>query len=753
MKKMLKRLFGAAVVVSMVAGMIQTSIFAARADFACDFNEPTVRVIGTDTIAICGDAAQNVDYPRGLSGRTANDYSARQTFTDAAASSGFQFMQYASEGDTRSKWERYLYECSVLYSGDADYLTLYMQGLNQYGNKTTNFTCRMTDEGTSLSRYYWQASYFKSYENSINIKKNQWVRLVLDLNTNIKKSNIYVNGHKYTFDLDDYLRQVNSLTIKAGFDNTGDGSKSASIAIDDVKVTLLGSSVNDANYIYSPTGDQATELTCEMSNSSDLSYDSASEKIVYGTGTTVKNVIDSIIPNSGSVRVIKSYEDPEILSDNSLIESGNIAVIVSNDGGTFKYVALADGNGARIVSYNPMTSTSSFTTFLPEGVTVTTSVEDGLYSKESGDYSFEIASTSGTPETTIRSNYLTISDSLFLLDSFTYEFSIAVEGDISTVSLINFASTANNDRFAYNQPVILTDGKMYVNDNGTNRFIRNYRNSEWYRIGITYYPKELKQDIYINGEKKVSKGWIVNDVNMRDPEQYQITSFYWNNIGVGFPGYGSGKVSIDDTLLYTGEHFDTGDYMIDVEPDILSVGTYANDIYVDDVGEMTISDLTDDLNISSDVDAIMYVDNNYSEEAEDLDYGNVLVLTSKNGFVKEYYTVMPSSLSVDSRIAYYVNDEHDVPMSVEGASKVRASIKAFSPTYRNDDYGVLLMGVYKDGKLVDIVSDNKQIVSDTLFTVDYLVNDADGVTCKLFFWDTFNSLKPYVAAETISAAE
>lgn len=754
MKTKIKQLLGMSVALAMAAGMIQTSVSAARTGFQCDFNVSDAQVISAKTIDLCGDAPQNLDYPGGLAGRLADDHSARQTFTDAAEKSGFQFKQYASMDDTRGKYERYLYEGSILYSGDADYLTFSMKGINQYYNKNTNFTCAMTDSGTSLSRYFWQGKYFKSYENRINIKKNQWVRFVLDLNTNIKKSNLYVNGQKYTLDIDDYLGYVDTLTFTAGFNNVGDGSKTASIAIDDVKVTLLGKSVSEADYIYEPTGDQATEITCEVNSASGMSYDSATERITYPSGATVKEVIDAITPNSGSVRVIKSYEDSEILSENASIGTGNIAVIVSNDGGTFKYISLVNGDEARIVSYNPMSSTSSFKTFAGEGVEIQTSAEDALYAKGKDDYAFVISSTDKTPgNNTIRSNYLTIDDSMFSLDSFTYEFSVAVEGDVSDVSLINYASTNGIEKFAYNQPVYLANGKMYVNDNGTRKFIRNYRDGEWYRVGITYYPKELKQDIYVNGVKQVSKGWIVNDENDRDPQKYQATSFWFNNIGVTFPGYGHGKVAIDDTLLYTGEHFDSNAYAVDINPDTLSVGKTANDIYVDDLSSMTIAELMEELNISNDVAAVMYVDNTYSQEAEDLVYGNVLILTSKNGLVKEYYTIMPSLLNIDSEITYYVNSKKSASMPTEGAAEIEAFIRAFAPTYQKNVNGTLILAVYSGNKLVKFVSDEKDISSDTLFKVNYTLSDTKGVTVKVFFWDSFNGLKPYVSSKTISSAK
>lgn len=748
MKTKFKQFFGMVIALSMAASMVQTSVYAVRENFQCDFNTSEARVIGDTTVAICGDAQQNVDYPRGLAGRQADDCSARQTFTDAVEKSGFKFMQYVGEGETRSKWERYLYEGSILYSGDADYLTFSMTGKNQYFNKVSNFTCMMTDSGTKLSRYYWQN--YREYENRINIKKNQWVRFVLDLNTNIQTSNLYVNGQKYTLDIDDYLGWVDTVTFTAGFNKIGSGSKTASIAIDDVKVTLLGKSVGEAQYIYEPTGDQATELTCEVGGASGLSYNAATDSITYQSGTTVKNVIDSITTNGGSVRVIKSYQNSNILPETDLVGTGNIAVIVAKDGGTFKYIPLLSGDEARIVSYNPMSSASTFRTFASEGVEIQTSAEDALYSKGIDDYAFVISSTDKTlGGEAIRSNYLPIDDSMFSLDSFTYEFSFALEGDVSEVMLANYASTKDVERFAYNNPIYLADGKMYVNDNGTRKFIRNYRDGEWYRVGITYYPKELKQDIYVNGVKHVSKGWIADDESLRDPQTHQVTSFYYNNIAVTFPGYGHGKVAVDDTLLYTGEHFDTKAYTAGITSDILSIGTTANDIYVDDPSSMSIGELIELLDMGVEVDSIMYLDNTYSVQAEDLAYGNVLLITSKNGLVKEYYTVMPSTFNVDPEITYYVNGAAGASMPAEGTAEIKASIKAFSPAHIKNVNGALILAVYNGNKLVDIVLDEKDISSDTSFKVNYTLSDTKDVTVKAFFWDSLN-LKPYVGSTTIN---
>lgn len=765
MKKLTKKLVGLIAVGAMTASFAQPYVSAAREDFSCDFNAEENRVIGESTINLYGEAANNIAFLPGLAGRNANDYSAKQTFTDENKESGFQLMHYASEGDTRSKWDRILYECSFMYSGDADYLQLLLQAQPDSitSPKQWKFTCNIADGAVSLSRYYFNAANFKSFSNNLKIEKNQWVRAVLDFNTS-GTINLYLNGQKFEIESGRDIYWIKSFTITAGFNETGDGSKTGVVAIDDVKVTRLGYYTDKSEYV--PTGDQTTPVVCSVIDESGrVAYDSVNDRIVYADDVTAGDVLGAVDTENVSAKIVKSAADFTELTAETAVGKENVLILTSKDGGTFKYIKMVDADSSRIVHSDSMSASSYFTLYGTGKAVKGTAC--GQYTKESDDYSYTI--TSSGEDVTYRTEYMpAVNSEMFKQDSFTYEFSVAMDGVLSEVKAVNYfsaqvtdtdddgnTSVSTTERFAYVNPVTFRNGRIYVNDNGKEKFVRNYRNREWYRVGVTIYPKELKCDIYVNGVKEISKGWAVNYEYMRNPEKYQFSDFYWNNIAVGFSGMCEGKVSIDDTLLYTGEHFAADAYAVSINPETLKAGTVANDIYLEE--SMDIADIAEGLNIDADVDTAVYADNTYANDAEDMAYGNVFVLTSKNGLVKEYYTICPVQTKIANKITCYVDGKEGKTLpnktDNEYSAKITVLADAFVPEFQKDVNGCLILAVYKNGTFVDMEIDDKVIISDTDFKAEYEISDPEGITVKAFFVNSLDKQEPYAASEIFSQNE
>ena len=118
--------------------------------------------------------------------------------------------------------------------------------------------------------------------------------------------------------------------------------------------------------------------------------------------------------------------------------------------------------------------------------------------------------------------------------------------------------------------------------------------------------------------------------------------------------------------------------------------------------------------------------------------------------------VAPNYISVDEYLTKYgttnvikgfnkAETEHKVNVLKTANEAEKASLM--------NDVDTLILAVYSGNKLVKFVSDEKDISSDTLFKVNYTLSDTKGVTVKVFFWDSFNGLKPYVSSKTISSAK
>ena len=584
-------------------------------------------------------------------------------------------------------------------------------------------------------------------DTGIIYHSGEWLRIAIEEYAGGNLHNVYINGNKFTVNDPTATVFGNRWTQFAG--TMSSSGNNGVLGLDDIKIY---------NRAYTPTGKEAVGYT--VNTSSAFQYVPKVKSAVINAGTTVADVLSAVV-TSNAKEMHKSLSDPTAVTDGKAA-AGNVVVIKSEDGKSFDYLHLTTPQDYRIVFSDSMSTSSRFTSFGTENETKIVN-EGGLYTKAADDISFTLQSNipAGT-SLGYRTNYISdISSAMFDEDSFTYEFSLAFEGDMNEVSLANFVSDENTERFAYNNPVRFKNGKIYVNDNGKDKFIRNYREKEWYRIGITYYPKELKQDIYVNGKKCIAKGWVVDDPTMRDPSAHKLTGFYWNNISVNYTEnldkVRTGKICVDDTRIYYGEHFDTADYQTQFESlDYATGGSIANDIYLDADG------------IESDVFAagisfdeynppVSYTGNDYSEQAQTVNYGTTIVFTSPNGLVKEYYVVLSPKTTIDNEIKCFVNGYEKKTFAAKAdsdenyKSTLSASASAVAPAFETGNVGCLAIAVYKNGVLTKLVTDAKEIKSYTRFTVSCDITETDGITAKAMFMQSLASMKPYAPSQTFTA--
>lgn len=713
--------------------------------YESDFNTAELQSPTDKQIKLGNGHTYPITYPAAIGGRAAADHSMIETFPDSASSSGFEisshygWVQNAAIGS-----EATTMELSMLYDGAADYATL----SSLINHHPTNYNMR--NEVYEWVKISGGKVYVKGTDTGILCQKGEWLRVAVELHYAGNEYYVYVNGKKFTVPNGYGYIRINKWTqLQAGVNNAGDGSKNIIVGVDDIKIY---------NRAYTPTGKEAVSYT--VNTSSAFQYIPQAKSAVINAGTTAADVLSAVV-TSNAKEMHKSLSDPTAVTDGKAAD-GNVVVIKSEDGKSFDYLHLTTSQDCRIVFSDSMSTSSRFTSFGTGNETKIVN-EGGLYTKAADDISFTLQSNipAGT-SLGYRTNYISdISTAMFDEDSFTYEFSLAFEGDMNEVSLANFVSDENTQRFAYNNPVRFKNGKIYVNDNGKDKFIRNYREKEWYRIGITYYPKELKQDIYVNGKKCIAKGWVVDDPTMRDPSAHKLTGFYWNNISVNYTEnldkVRTGKICVDDTRIYYGEHFDTADYQTQFEStDYATGGSIANDIYLDSDG-IEIGEFAGGISFDIDNPPMFYTGNDYAEQAETVNYGTTLVFTSPNGLVKEYYVVLSPKTTIDNEIKCFVNGYEKKTFAAKAdsdenyKSTLSASASAVAPAFETDAVGCLAIAVYKNGVLTKLVTDAKEIKSYTRFTVSCDITETDGITAKAMFMQSLASMKPYAPSRTFTA--
>lgn len=713
--------------------------------YESDFNTAELQSPTDKQIKLGNDHTYPITYPAAIGGRAAADHSMIETFPDSAKISGFQIPSHYEWVDNSAIGsEATTMELSMFYDGAADYVTLSSlinHHPTSYNNRNEVYEWVKVSDGKV---------YVKGTDTGILCQKGEWLRVAVELHYGGNEYYVYVNGKKFNVPNGYGYIRINKWTqLQAGVNNAGDGSKNIIVGVDDIKIY---------NRAYTPTGKEAVGYT--VNTSSAFQYIPQTKSAVINADTTVADVLSAVV-TSNAKEMHKSLSDPTAVTDGKAAD-GNVVVIKSEDGKSFDYLHLTTSQDCRIVFSDSMSTSSRFTSFGTGNETEIVN-EGGLYTKAADDISFTLQS--NVPAGTslgYRTNYISdISSAMFDEDSFTYEFSLAFEGDMNEVSLANFVSDENTERFAYNNPVRFKNGKIYVNDNGKDKFIRNYREKEWYRIGITYYPKELKQDIYVNGKKCIAKGWVVDDPTMRDPSAHKLTGFYWNNISVNYTEnldkVRTGKICVDDTRIYYGEHFDTADYQTQFESiDYATGGSIANDIYLDSDG-IEIGEFAGGISFDIDNPPMFYAGNDYAEQAETVNYGATLVFTSPNGLVKEYYVVLSPKTTIDNEIKCFVNGYEKKTFAAKAdsdenyKSTLSASASAVAPAFETDAVGCLAIAVYKNGVLTKLVTDAKEIKSYTRFTVSCDITETDGITAKAMFMQSLASMKPYAPSQTFTA--
>lgn len=739
MKKGLLRKAGLLLSAALLAGMVQIPAFAATA-YESDYTDKTATMDLTNGGDFSGYTYVK-GYKGGLGGRAAEDYALINDMQGVTYGNtkellgGFvvPFYNYSvgTTGTVRTL------EMSMLYGGDADYMLLqayYSAHPSAWQwNTLKNFV--KVENGVV---------YAFDQDTGIRCNKDEWLRIVVEENYNAELCKFYINGQEIANPLTGFILGNRWVQANVGFkaNTTGEGTRDAYLAIDDVKIYEASS--------YVPTGDEIVSYTV----SDAVEYDKVNSSVYVKEGTPINTVLDAITSDY-EYDVYTAHNNGTIISDTTKGASeGNVIIFKSDDGKSYDYLTITTIEPDRTISIDSMSASSGFENI---GGNFTGGVETGLYGKAEDDYSFTFTlkeeSKAATINVSDRNTYIptVFSKSLHTgEDPFTTEFSIAAEGNFdSLAALANFTTARKDDGTAgdnaYVAPVIMNE-KDGVTVNG--RKIMEYKPNQWYRVAVTWYPQEFAVDVYVNGVEAAKK-WVF--VNEEYATNYKITGFptpwslskFWfalqQNFSAGVEGDIDhvGSFSFDDTHVYYGAYKENEKNSAGIECEDYFIDEAAGEIYIED-GAVDVADLGDVLTITGDWS--IYTDATLTEEAEDVQDGAVILVKSENGKVYKYYTIKSPEVSYGT-ISTTVNSE--AGNILEDGAAIKAELSAYAPAYLNKA-GILMLAVYKNGYLESVIPDAKAISGDTTYSVSAVIEKAEGMSAKAMFWDSISGMTPLV---------
>lgn len=730
MKKSIFKKLSGLLAAAMFLGLIQITAFA-EVTYDSDFSNKT------DTIELVNLASfdgygYTAEYWNGLGGRAADDVSLVNNVTglpaklDKALSGGFNLPYYLWVVNTQDSVRTL--EMSALYGGDADFFQLSAQIATH----------------PSKWQWYWYPNFVKiqdgivyclDNDTGIRCGKDEWIRIVIEEHYNDEDIKIYINGKEIQF-ADPGKECVFGNTwfqANIGFAvGEKDSERNGYLALDDVKIY-------DSAYVV--TGNEQVSYQVDES----LQILETEKKVIVDEGTPFEDILSKITTDA-EYKIFTSHNSAEEASGD-IAQNGNVIVFTSPDGKTYDYLTISTNADDKIIDYVPVAESTYYTNF---GGNMTIERTGGLFAKEADNlaYVLRVQDKDSSSEISDRTNFTPDLTTVVKAESFTAEFSVAGEGNFDSLAFLlrpRYVKEDGSTELGYNTPIQFDSENGILNYKG-NR-IGAFNKGQWYRVAITIYPKSCTFDLYLNGTQ------INSGAKLTDGEIYGITGFEWFQVQsiykakTNAPAH-NGMFALDDILIYYGAYQDNAESHASLEcPD----GTY----YIDDAESAIyvsgIADMGDFVDlVVADYEMMPYTDSSFTEVAEEISEGNVIVVRSQNSYTYKYYTVKSPEFTFDSNIECYVNDE--ISNIIESNSTIKAKISAYAPAFSNKE-GVLVLAVYKDGMLETVVMDDKPISDNTSFEVSAEVGETAGLSAKAMFLDSVDSLKPYVDSASFIVLE
>lgn len=745
MKRHIRKMISGAAALAMVLSLAPMAL--AEGEVSYNFNDQTQTLSMGDGGVITSGSEQYtgaISYTQAASGKMdENDYAINATWSDVpytvSGVGGFEIPCYAgvqnNEGDIRTM------EFMFRYSEGCDYAVIQSSvAADPTGGPQNWLTVidwvRFENGTVKVMTDNINGTYL---DTGIAARPGQWYRIAIEAHFTANESIVYINGQGFPLTgLANAVRYFRWTQARLGMSALGgEGSRDVSVSIDDLEI-YTGA--------YEPTGDEAVGYTV-----SGMNYNEGLKGFFVDDTATVADILGAVQTDC-EMYMIDSLETNNIKSSGA-VEEGNVVVIKSADGKTLDYLYVYTSNESLIVDEDSF-SESSYYRMDGDTLYAGNGVKTGIFGRGSGDWSFELY-TNELPsdvQGANRYNFMADNAGVYTADAFTREFSISAEGDFDEVIFITRANFSGTSELAYQEPVkFAKDGTITLNGDRVYPDAR-FKERQWYRVAITVYPRECKYDLYLNNEQVIDGGWLAMNDALWNSDAYDITGFQWFQIqpmySAGEAGgeTRSGSVYVDDTITYYGEYAESA------ENDV----TFTSDYTVDETaGTITVPEDTDVDTFVSGMDfgtasPALYTDNTYTQQVDSwLEEGNVLVLTSVNGKVYSYYTIVIESdepgpdpdpddeFRVDDAIALSVT-----PAQSGGPATANASINMHVPADEAAREAVLVVAAYKDGVLQGIEYVSESVSGDRLLEAELELEETDGVTVKAMLWD--GGMKPYV---------
>ena len=745
MKRHIRKMISGAAALAMVLSLAPMAL--AEGEVSYNFNDQTQTLSMGDGGVITSGSEQYtgaISYTQAASGKMdENDYAINATWSDVpytvSGVGGFEIPCYAwvqnNEGDIRTM------EFMFRYSEGCDYAVIQSSvAADPTGGPQNWLTVidwvRFENGTVKVMTDNINGTYL---DTGIAARPGQWYRIAIEAHFTANESIVYINGQGFPLTgLANAVRYFRWTQARLGMSALGgEGSRDVSVSIDDLEI-YTGA--------YEPTGDEAVGYTV-----SGMNYNEGLKGFFVDDTATVADILGAVQTDC-EMYMIDSLETNNIKSSGA-VEEGNVVVIKSADGKTLDYLYVYTSNESLIVDEDSF-SESSYYRMDGDTLYAGNGVKTGIFGRGSGDWSFELY-TNELPsdvQGANRYNFMADNAGVYTADAFTREFSISAEGDFDEVIFITRANFSGTSELAYQEPVkFAKDGTITLNGDRVYPDAR-FKERQWYRVAITVYPRECKYDLYLNNEQVIDGCWLAMNDALWNSDAYDITGFQWFQIqpmySAGEAGgeTRSGSVYVDDTITYYGEYAESA------ENDV----TFTSDYTVDEAaGTITVPENTDIDTFVSGMDfgtasPALYTDNTYTQQVDSwLEEGNVLVLTSVNGKVYSYYTIVIESdepgpdpdpddeFRVDDAIALSVT-----PAQSGGPATANASINMHVPADEAAREAVLVVAAYKDGVLQGIEYVSESVSGDRLLEAELELEETDGVTVKAMLWD--GGMKPYV---------
>lgn len=322
----------------------------------------------------------------------------------------------------------------------------------------------------------------------------------------------------------------------------------------------------------------------------------------------------------------------------------------------------------------------------------------------------------------------------------TYTMKFAYMGDADTYKVYGrpyYRTDEGSNKASFVTLLTIDKGGVGRAEIGKSKFVfdTKFRQNAWYDLAFTFTGDGFVS-VTVNGNEEVPS----TDMRSADDQTgAAYVGFNWMSVNLTMnesdnaASLRNAAVYVDDVEVYLGKYIPTEECAV------------TSDVYhIDQKNGIIYTDVTDIDEFVSNVDfgtsePVLYTDNTYTDEADEIGADSVLVLKSEDGKTIRYYTFASPTLVIGDIVTYVNGEESNI---LENGT-LGAKISVYSPEQFGNT-GILAIAAYKDGKMIAMNAQPKAMNGSTDYEVSITVDDTEGVTAKAMF--VGKGLKPYTEA-------